>query len=126
MFSCLVRLIRLIIAAEVVFCLRTKYRSCGIEIVATVKKSTETIRSQAISDRSKEKVLQRCAASMFVQSLILFGFIVLTVSPLGIIVIIIGLNGGDLLQFVLTPAGIFLSILSAAIYVVVRKLVTSG
>jgi len=115
-----------IIVVEVVYRLRLKYRQCRIEIVATVTESVKTLRSKKIPDSSKEKVLRQYAVKLFIQSLILFGLIFLTVSPLGVIVTVNSLNGGSLLQFLLTVGGIFLSILSATIYGIVRKLVTNG
>jgi len=115
-----------IIVVEVVYRLRLKYRQCRIEIVATVTESVKTLRSKKIPDSSKEKVLRRYTVKLFIQSLILFGLIFLTVSPLGVIVTVNSLNGGSLFQFLLTVGGIFLSILSATIYGIVRKLVTNG
>jgi len=114
-----------IIVVEVVYRLRLKYRQCRIEIVATVTESVKTLRSKKIPDSSKEKVLRRYTVKLFIQSLILFGLIFLTVSPLGVIVTVNSLNGGSLLQFLLTVGGIFLSILSATIYGIVRKLVSN-
>ena len=114
-----------IIVVEVVYRLRLKYRQCGIEIVATVTGSVKTLRSKKIPDSSKEKVLRRYTVKLFIQSLILFGLIFLTVSPLGVIVTVNSLNGGSLFQFLLTVGGIFLSILSATIYGIVRKLVSN-
>ena len=118
--------IRTIIVVEVVYRLRLKYRQCGIEIVATATESVKTLRSKTIQDSSKQKVLRRYTVKLFIQSLILFGLIFLTVSPLGVIVTVNSLNGGSLLQFLSTVGGSFLSILSATIYGIVRKLVTNG
>jgi len=115
-----------IIVVEVFYRLRLKYRQCRIKIVTTATESVKTIRSITIPDSSKEKLLQRYAVQLFVQSLFLFGLLLLTVSPLGIIVIVNSFNGGNLLQFLLTVGGIFLSIVSATIYVVAKKLVTNG
>ena len=115
-----------IIVVEVVYRLRLKYRQCWIEIGATVIESVKTLRSKTIPDSSKEKLLRRYTVKLFIQSLMLFGLIFLTVSPLGVIVTVNSLNGGSLLQFLLTVGGIFLSIVSATIYVVAKKLVTNG
>ena len=115
-----------IIVVEVVYRLRLKYRQCWIEIVATVTESVKTLRSKTISDGSKEKILRRYAGKLFIQSLTLFGLILLTVFPLGIIVTLNSLNGGSLLQFLLTVGGIFLSTLSATIYGITRKMVING
>ena len=115
-----------IIVVEVVYRLRLKFRQCWIDIVATATQSVKTLRSKTISDSSKEKILRQYAGKLFIQSLTLFGLILLTVSPLGVIVTLNSLNGGSLLQFLLTVGGIFLSIVSATIYVVARKLVTNG
>ena len=68
-----------IIVVEVVYRLRLKYRQCGIEIVTTVTESVETLRSKTIPDSSKEKELRRYAVKLFIQSLILFGLLLLTV-----------------------------------------------
>ena len=110
-----------IIVVEVAHRLRLKYRQCRIEVVTTATEAIKTIRSKTIPDSSKEKLLRRFAVQFFVQSLILFGLLLLTMSPFGIIVAVNSLNGGDLLQFLLTIGGILLSILSATVYGLTRK-----
>ena len=115
-----------IIVVEVIYRLRRKFCQFGIEIKTTAAESINTIRSKTIPDSSKEKLLRRYTVKLFIQSLILFGLILLTVSPLGVMVAVNSLNGGSLLQFLLTVDGTFLSLLSATIYVVSRKLVSHG
>ena len=115
-----------IIVVEVFFRLRIKYNRCWIEIVRTTKESTKSIRSKTIPDIEKEKLLLRNSAKLFVNSLVLLGLVLLTVSSLVVIVTVNSLNGGNVLQFLLTPIGVVLSTLSAAIYVVVRVRLFSG
>jgi hypothetical protein len=115
-----------IIVVEVIYRLRRKFCRFGSEIKTTAVESINTIRSKTIPDSSKEKLLQRYAVKLFVQSLILFGLLLLTGSPLGIIVTVNSLNGGNLLEVLLSPGGILLSMLVATIYAVARRLINYG
>ena len=114
------------IFTEIVYRLRHKYRQVGNKIITTASTAISTIRSPTIPDSSKEKGLRRYAVKLFIQSLILFGLLLLTGSPLGIIVTVNSLNGGNLLEVLLSPGGILLSMLVATIYAVARRLVNYG
>jgi hypothetical protein len=114
------------IITEIVYRLRHKYRQVGNNIITTASTAISTIRSPTIPDSSKEKLLPQYAVELFVQSLILFGLLLLTVFPLVIITVLNSLKGGNFLQFMLAPGGILLSTLVAAAYLVVRRLVTNG
>ena len=105
---------------ELFYFLRRRFHRCRTEIVTTAIDSVRTIRSKNTPDSSKAKQLQRYSLKLFSQSLMLCVLMLLTISPLVVIVIVNYLSGGDVLQLLMTLDGIFLSILSATIYIVAR------
>jgi len=113
----------IILAVEVFFQFRNQYNRCRLELVATINESAKTIRSKTILDRAKEKLLLGHSFKLFISALTLLGFILLTVFPLGVIIIVSNLIGGHVLDFLLSPTGSFLSILFSTLYVVARKLI---
>ena len=118
--SLFLTLIGTIVVVEAFFRLRIRYGQCRNKIVKAMKGAARTIRSDTIPDQAKEKLLLGHSVELLVSSFVLFGLMLLTMSPLGVVVVVDGFSRGELLQFLSSPIGLVFSVFSAALYVFVR------
>lgn len=113
--------VSVVVAVEILILLN--FRKYGIRLASIIRKALRIIAADSISDHWKEKALLFYSKLMFTYSIRLFYILFLSLSPLLLIGSLSGDFGKNLLLFMLMPSGIFVSTLSAFVYVACRKII---
>jgi hypothetical protein len=111
---------------EVFIRLRVEYRRNLIIVFQTASGSLKTIRSKTLTDTSKEHLLKQHSYKLLIQTLIVSGLVLITVFPMGCIVVATHLQGVNILDFLITLKGSLVSIASGTIYALARARTTHG